>query len=85
MTVTYSLHEAKAKLSELVSLAATGETIEITRHGKVVAQLIGATVERRRPGGGKGSLKLIGEWDFTDDEIDEMFYGPAEPTDPVAP
>ena len=77
--MTYSLHEAKAKLSELVSLAETGETVEITRHGKVVAQLTGAGFEPRRPGGGKGSVQYFGEWDFTDEEIDEMFYGPIEP------
>ena len=77
--MAYSLHEAKAKLSELVSLAETGETVEITRHGKVVAQLTGAGFEPRRPGGGKGSFKIIGEWDFTDHEIDEMFHGPIEP------
>lgn len=35
MTVTFSLHEAKAKLSHLVTLAEAGETVEITRHGKV--------------------------------------------------
>jgi prevent-host-death family protein len=85
MTVTYSLHEAKAKLSELVSLAETGETIQITRHGKVVAQLTGAASEPRRPGGGRGTFKLIGEWDFTDEEIEEMFYGPIEPSVLVEP
>ncbi len=83
MTVTYSLHEAKAKLSELVSLAETGETIQITRHGKVVAQLTGATVEPRRPGSGKGSVRYFGEWDFTEEEIEEMFYGPIEPNGPT--
>ena len=74
--MTYSLHEAKAKLSKLVALAETGETIEITRHGKVVAQLTGVVLEPRRPGRGKGTFEMIGEWDFTDAEIDEMFYDP---------
>jgi prevent-host-death family protein len=34
-----SVAEAKAKLSELVTAAEAGETIEITRRGKVVARL----------------------------------------------
>lgn len=48
MTVTFSLHEAKAKLSHLVTLAEAGETVEITRHGKVVALLTGAELEPPR-------------------------------------
>ncbi len=45
-----SLHEAKAKLSELVSLAETGETIEITGHGKVVAHSRSVRSAPGRPG-----------------------------------
>lgn len=37
---TISLAEAKAKLSELVERAAAGETVEITKRGKPVAQLV---------------------------------------------
>ena len=37
---TISLAEAKAKLSELVEVAAAGETVEITKRGKPVAQLV---------------------------------------------
>ena len=36
---TVSLAEAKARLSELVARAAEGETVQITRRGKPVAQL----------------------------------------------
>ncbi len=43
-----NLAEAKAHLSELVSAAAAGEAICITRRGKAVAQLIPAISERRR-------------------------------------
>ncbi|MGH6924696.1 MAG: type II toxin-antitoxin system Phd/YefM family antitoxin [Propylenella sp.] len=35
-----SLAEAKARLSELVARAAEGETVEITRRGKPVAQIV---------------------------------------------
>jgi prevent-host-death family protein len=37
-----NLVEAKARLSELVTRAAAGETISITRRGKTIAQLTGA-------------------------------------------
>jgi prevent-host-death family protein len=37
---TISLAEAKAKLSELVEAAAAGETVEITKRGQAVAQLV---------------------------------------------
>jgi prevent-host-death family protein len=43
-----SLAEAKARLSELVTRAAEGETVQITRRGKPVAQI--TPVQRpRRP------------------------------------
>ena len=38
-----NLAEAKARLSELVERAASGEPVCITRRGKPVAQLIGVT------------------------------------------
>jgi prevent-host-death family protein len=39
--------EAKAKFSELLDLVEQGETIAITRHGKVIAQI--APADDRRP------------------------------------
>jgi prevent-host-death family protein len=36
---TFSLAEAKARLSELVARASEGETVQITRRGKPVAQI----------------------------------------------
>jgi len=78
MTVTFSLHEAKAKLTQLVTLAEAGETVESIRHGKVVALLTGAEVERRRPGSGVGTVEYLGDFEFTEAEIEEMFYGDIE-------
>lgn len=37
---TVNLAEAKAHLSELVDQAAAGETVQILRRGKLVAQLV---------------------------------------------
>lgn len=78
--MTYSLHEAKAKLSELVKLAEAGETVEITRHGKVVAYVSGAEFPRRQPGWAKGTVHYDeATFEFTDEEIDDMFHGPIFP------
>lgn len=37
MPATYTVAEAKARLSELLARAAKGETVHITRHGKPYA------------------------------------------------
>ena len=44
---SYSLADAKAHLSELVDRVEAGETVEITRRGKLVARLIGAGKVRK--------------------------------------
>jgi len=38
----YSVAEARNNLSKLIERAEKGETITITRHGKVAAQIVGA-------------------------------------------
>lgn len=76
---TYPLHQAKARFSELVKLAESGEEIEIMRHGKVVARLVAAAPVLRRPGSATGTIWVENDdWsfeslEFTDAEIDEMF------------
>jgi len=72
---TYSLHDAKAKLSHLVARAESGETVNITRHGKIVARLVGANAVPRTPGSGVGTVLYHGAFDFTNDELDELFHG----------
>lgn len=37
---SYSLADAKARLSELVDKVEAGETVEITRRGKIVARVV---------------------------------------------
>jgi prevent-host-death family protein len=44
---TISLAEAKARLSELVARASEGETVQITRRGKPVAQITPITKPRK--------------------------------------
>ena len=43
-----SIADAKAHLSELVERASGGETVQITRRGKPVAQIVGAKAPRKR-------------------------------------
>jgi prevent-host-death family protein len=45
---TINLAEAKARLSELVSEAATGDTVQILRRGKPIAQLTAARKRLKR-------------------------------------
>jgi prevent-host-death family protein len=45
---TINLARAKARLSELVAQAAAGEPVQITRRGKVVAQIVGVEARRKR-------------------------------------
>jgi prevent-host-death family protein len=45
---TVNLAQAKAKLSELVDIAAAGEPVQILRRGKPVAQII-ASPKPRKP------------------------------------
>lgn len=42
-----NIAEAKARLSELVERAESGETVEIARRGRVVARLVSAEPTRR--------------------------------------
>jgi prevent-host-death family protein len=61
-----STGDAKNRLSELIRRAEKhGETIVITRHGKPVAQLAPAPVQRRRVrlGAMKGRIRLLPGWD----------------------
>jgi prevent-host-death family protein len=40
---SYSLADAKARLSELVDRVEAGETVEITRRGRIVARVVPAS------------------------------------------
>ena len=59
------LHEAKARLSELVDRAQSGEEVVISRHGKAVAKLVAYRRSRARRLGGvlRGRIKFRKGWD----------------------
>ena len=83
MTVTKPIHEVKDHLSSVIAeLAETGEEVEITRHGKIVARLVpprpsGVTLGLgARPGVIAPSVEDL-QW--SDDEIADMLDGPVFP------
>ena len=59
------LHEAKARLSELVDRAQSGEEVVISRHGRAVAKLVGYRPKsaKRRLGVLRGKVKFHRGWD----------------------
>jgi prevent-host-death family protein len=61
----FSIAEAKNKLPELIRAVEEGKKVVITRHGKPVAQLTAAPVERRqvRLGEMKDRIQLLPGWD----------------------
>ena len=61
----FSIAEAKNKLPELIRAVEEGKKVVITRHGKPVAQLTPAPVERRkvRLGEMKDRIQLLPGWD----------------------
>lgn len=72
MTHTYTLTEAKAKLSELISRVYFGnETFTITRKGKAVA-VVHPIAERVDDGAPEGLIRAKGALTQADDVMDEL-------------
>lgn len=71
-----NIHEAKAKLSALVELAANGEEVIIAKAGKPVARLVRyEQAQQPRPMGLlKGQVMLSDTFNAEDDDISQMFY-----------
>ncbi len=65
MPMDVSIAEAKNRLPELIRAVEAGSAVVITRHGKPVAQLTPAPVDRRqvRLGGMKDRVQLLPGWD----------------------
>jgi prevent-host-death family protein len=71
-----SIAEAKNRLPELIRAVEGGAVVVITRHGKPVAQLTPAPVDRRqvRLGGMKDRVQLLPGWDAPVD-LDSLLGG----------
>ena len=80
MISTVTLYDAKTHLSSLVDRAAEGEEIIISKHGRPRAKLVPLRdVVRRRPGRGKGKIRMTADFDAPlPKAVLDGFYGAAE-------
>jgi len=78
MTEIVNMHQAKTSLSRLVERALAGEEVVIARNGKPLVKLVPIPKERKRrvPGRGTGKIWISPDFEFTDEEITELFEGP---------
>jgi prevent-host-death family protein len=70
-----NMHQAKASLSRLVERALAGEEVVIARNGEPLVRLVPVVKKRepRIPGRGKGKIWMSPDFEFTDEEITELF------------
>jgi prevent-host-death family protein len=73
-----NMHQAKTSLSRLVARALAGEEILIARNGEPLVKLVPVPREHkpRVPGQYKGKIWISPDFEFTDEEIAELFEGP---------
>lgn len=78
MSETVNMHQAKTSLSRLVERALAGEEIVIARNGEPLVKLVPIEKDppRRIPGKYKGKIWISPDFEFTDEEIAELFEGP---------
>lgn len=78
MAETVNMHQAKTSLSRLVERALAGEEIVIARNGEPLVKLVPVEKDKkpREPGRYKGQIWLGPDFEFTDEEITELFEGP---------
>jgi prevent-host-death family protein len=75
MTTIVNMHEAKSTLSKLVEKVAEGEEVVIAKAGKPVAKLVKYEREPRRLGFLDGKIWMAEDFDETDQELIDLFYG----------
>lgn len=78
MTQTVNMHQAKSTLSRLVERALAGEDVVIARNGEPLVRLVPVPKERklRIPGRLKGKVWIGPDFEFTEEEIKELFEAP---------
>jgi prevent-host-death family protein len=77
---TVNMHQAKSSLSRLVERALAGEDVVIARNGEPLVRLVPVSKTRqpRVPERGKGTVSIDPDFQFTEQEIAELFE--ARPT-----
>jgi prevent-host-death family protein len=75
---TVNMHQAKSSLSRLVARALEGEDVVIARNGEPLVRLVPVSKTRkpRVPGRGKGTIWISPDFEFTEEEITELFEAP---------
>jgi prevent-host-death family protein len=78
MSEIVNMHQAKSSLSRLVQRALDGEDVVIARKGEPLVKLVPVpkAPKRRIPGRLKGSVWIGPDFEFTDEEITELFEAP---------
>ena len=78
MAEIVNMHQAKSSLSRLVERALAGEEVVIARNGVPLVQLVPVVKKRepRIPGRYKGKIHIGPDFEFTDEEITELFEAP---------
>ena len=73
----FTVREAKARLSEILDLAASGATVEITRQGSKAGRFKLVASENaydlRQPGALKGKITIPDDFDAEDPSITDEF------------
>lgn len=69
----FNVAEAKARFSELVRKALSGEEVVIARDNKPLLKLVPLDERRgpRRPGSAKGKVRMAPDFDATPSEFDD--------------
>jgi prevent-host-death family protein len=75
MATIVNMHEAKSTLSKLVEKVADGEEVVIAKAGKPVAKLVKYEPQPRRLGFLEGKIWMADDFDETDPELVDLFYG----------
>ncbi|HMA46556.1 MAG TPA: type II toxin-antitoxin system prevent-host-death family antitoxin [Frankiaceae bacterium] len=63
MTTSIGVHEAKTHLSRLLERVRTGEEVEITNRGRVVARLVGPRRQAPNLGFDRGRIRVADDFD----------------------
>jgi len=81
-----NIHEAKAKLSELLDAVEQGAQVVICKRNQPVAELrkiVGKRTEPRPIGGAKGQITILPAFydPLPDEDLDAFYDGPVFPAD----
>ena len=78
---SFNLHYAKTHLSRLVDQAMAGEEVVIARAGTALVRLTPVQPAKapRRLGRDRGKIVIHDDFDEPMPDLEELFYGPADP------